>query len=136
MTKEEKSLRNKKYYQENKIRLNAKSKKYYEDNTEKMAKAHKTWVKNNPAKALERTATRRAVKKQAVFVGADAEFYKFFMEEIYALSSLRTQLTGVEHQVDHIVPLNHAKVCGLHTPNNLQIITATENHKKYNTWVS
>lgn len=34
--------------------------------------------------------------------------------------------------VDHIVPLNHNYVCGLHCEDNLQIITEKENERKNN----
>lgn len=35
-------------------------------------------------------------------------------------------------QVDHITPLNHPEVCGLHTVDNLQIIPKAKNAKKSN----
>jgi len=43
-----------------------------------------------------------------------------------------TKLTGVKHEVDHIIPSNHPLVCGLHVESNLQILTEAENIKKSN----
>lgn len=43
--------------------------------------------------------------------------------------------TGVPHDVDHIVPIVNRKVCGLHVPWNLQIITREENQKKSNRFI-
>ena len=34
--------------------------------------------------------------------------------------------------VDHIIPLNHPNVCGLHIPNNFQYLSPEENMKKNN----
>lgn len=46
-----------------------------------------------------------------------------------------TELTGVQHSVDHIVPLLHPLVCGLHVPANLRVIPLAENiRKSNNTW--
>ncbi|AJG19057.1 Phage protein [Cupriavidus basilensis] len=40
--------------------------------------------------------------------------------------------TGILHQVDHIVPLVHPLVCGLHCEYNLRVTTAFENQSKSN----
>lgn len=40
--------------------------------------------------------------------------------------------TGVEHVIDHIVPLNHPMVCGLNVPWNWRIITRQQNAAKSN----
>ena len=47
-----------------------------------------------------------------------------------------TRQTGIPHQVDHIVPINHKRVCGLHNQFNLQVITRDENMKKGNRFYS
>jgi len=38
----------------------------------------------------------------------------------------------VQHSVDHIVPLIHPFVCGLHVENNLRIIPLADNIRKSN----
>ena len=38
----------------------------------------------------------------------------------------------LEYEVDHIIPLNHELVCGLHIPNNFQYLTREENIFKSN----
>ena len=38
--------------------------------------------------------------------------------------------TGVKHEVDHIIPLVHDKVCGLHVRKNVQLLTRMQNRQK------
>jgi 5-methylcytosine-specific restriction endonuclease McrA len=53
-------------------------------------------------------------------------------ESIYLQAKKLSKETGVNHEVDHIVPLKGEYVCGLHVPYNLQILTESENGKKFN----
>lgn len=57
------------------------------------------------------------------------------LREFWKLSARRTLETGVQHSVDHIVPLINKRVCGLHCAANLQVIPLAENIAKSNaTW--
>jgi hypothetical protein len=53
---------------------------------------------------------------------------------IYAEADRLTEATGVKHQVDHEIPLNHPRVCGLHVHFNLRAIPAGPNMAKSNYW--
>lgn len=52
--------------------------------------------------------------------------------DVYARCKKLTQETGIEHQVDHVIPLQVREVCGLHIHQNLQIIYAAANAAKHN----
>lgn len=54
------------------------------------------------------------------------------IQEFYDISVARTMQTGIAHEVDHIIPLNHKIVVGLHVPWNLQVLTREENRAKGN----
>jgi hypothetical protein len=45
-----------------------------------------------------------------------------------------SEMSGVQHCLDHIVPLNHPRVCGLTVPWNLRIIPLKPNSSKGNYW--
>ena len=48
------------------------------------------------------------------------------------LQEIYSQAKNLGLEVDHIIPLTHPLVCGLHTPNNLQFLSRSENAKKSN----
>lgn len=56
------------------------------------------------------------------------------LRAFWLLSMQRTAETGIQHSVDHIVPLIHPMVCGLHCEANLQVIPLAENIRKCNNW--
>ena len=49
-------------------------------------------------------------------------------------AAYRMRKRGSDVVVDHIVPLHHPHVCGLHCEANLRIIDRLENERKSNSW--
>lgn len=68
----------------------------------------------------------RAQTKRATPPWADMAAIK----AIYAEARRLTRETGELHVVDHIIPKCGALVCGLHVPNNLQILHWLPNARK------
>jgi hypothetical protein len=74
---------------------------------------------------------RRIQKHNACPEWANEDAIRHF----YLTAKQLTAETGIPHDVDHIVPLKHKAVCGLHVPANLQILTARENRRKSNKFI-
>jgi len=87
---------------------------------------HRQHKKDNPARYASMCRLRQARKLQATPVWADVGMIRAF----YELSAFCTELTGEQHHVDHVIPLQGKLVCGLHVHNNLQVITENENLMK------
>lgn len=56
------------------------------------------------------------------------------MRATYAEAQRLTDVTGIPHHVDHIIPLTHPDVQGLHVPWNLQVLPYDENIRKNNSF--
>jgi uncharacterized protein YdaU (DUF1376 family) len=91
--------------------------------TAKLTKAERTAMEN----------ARRARKLNATPPWTTKED-RDAIAAVYAHAAMQTASTGVKHEVDHIVPLQGEKVCGLHVAWNLQVLTAERNRAKSNTW--
>lgn len=76
----------------------------------------------------ERNPRRRRSLRIRIATPAWADFDA--IASVYKLRDKVTQETGVEHHVDHIVPLAGKMVCGLHVAANLRVIPAAENLRK------
>ena len=86
----------------------------------------------NPDPYRKARAKRRAAELQRAVQWDDSEWQEFAIAEIYECRRLRTEATGVPHEVDHIVPLQGTLVSGLHRAENLRVITQYENRTKGN----
>ena len=128
--KEALSLQNSDYYASNAKKIKQKVKEYRDRNKEVCHQKAAIWRKNNKEKLSGYYAKRRAAKRQAVVSWYDTE--KTMIESLYKIRDQLTKETGIQHHVDHIVPLQHNLVCGLHCMDNLQILTEIENLSKNN----
>jgi len=90
------------------------------------------WFAKNGEKLLlyfrEYNRARYANKLNATPPWAD----RAAIAAVYAEAERLTRETGIPHHVDHIVPLKHPLVCGLHVHTNLRAIPASENLAKGN----
>lgn len=93
----------------------------------------KTKAYNTGPKKNALTAKRRAKIKSASLLVGD-EWNEFVCREMYELSHERTQETGIQWHVDHIVPLQGKTVSGFHVWYNLQVIPAILNMQKNNSF--
>ena len=70
---------------------------------------------------------RRTALKYATPLWADHKA----IDAVYTEARRLSAETGIKHDVDHIIPLQGKKVCGLHIPWNLRVITKAANVKKH-----
>jgi alkylated DNA repair dioxygenase AlkB len=112
------------YYQSYCRPCQTKKRKEWADKNKERVKAyvHKPYKPKDPSRLqAQKNAYKRRVK-QACPSWVDQQQ----ILEIY----LEAQKQGLH--VDHIVPLKHELVCGLHVPHNLQLLTKEENSSKSN----
>ena len=112
------------FYREHAERLRAERIQYHERNREIEAVRAREYQQKNKAYCAASTAARKARQKKAMPTWVDREDIKAIYVE-----AMQRGLT-----VDHIVPIKHDLVCGLHVPWNLQLLSMAENCSKHNKW--
>jgi len=90
--------------------------------------ASKRYYQRNKAKWDKMFAKRRKQEKLAKRVATEAD--KQALKRMKLEAQIRTMDSGVKHEVDHVIPLIHPKVCGLTTKHNLQVLTKAQNRRK------
>ena len=136
-------LKDKEYKENNKERIRewekeyrqrphvkAKSREYYLKYVsdpivrERKKQTARDWAKKNKDKICYYSSMRRAKLKNATPPWGDLEIIKSFY----------TEASYFSETVDHIIPLTHDLVCGLHCEFNLQTISFSENSSKNNSF--
>lgn len=118
------------YSRNNAERKRENARKWAEGNRERAADKTKAWRLANPGRSNALKAAYKASKKQRVPGWVCASDLAPFYEDAVR----RSELTGIPHHVDHIIPLKGRLVSGLHVPENLQVIPAAENIRKGNSF--
>lgn len=131
VNKDKLAIQKKEYAKLNAEKISLRQKLWYQNNKDMVKTQQQFYLSNNLDKFRLKTAKRRALLLSQT-PNWNCEFNEFAIEEIYALAALRTELTHVKWDVDHIIPLKGKKVRGLHVANNLQVITSLENKIKAN----
>ena len=117
-----------KYYEKNKDLVTARANNRPAEERRKHKYAYK---QRNPEMYKALTSVRKRRHRNATPKWL-AEEDKLVIRKLYLEAMRLTKLTGVRYVVDHKYPLISDEVCGLHVPNNLQIMPQDENLRKSN----
>jgi hypothetical protein len=124
-------IKTREWREQNVERKRTYRKSEYIKNTAAAKLAAKIYREKYPHKLNHWVRMRQCAKLQRTPNWLSSED-KWVISEIYDLAKLRTKCTGIEWQVDHIVPLRGKTVSGLHVPLNLQVIPESVNKVKRN----
>jgi hypothetical protein len=118
----------KRYYETNKEAVKEKAKARAKEDKQQY---RKKWASENLIAVRAKTKVRRR-KHRAATPRWLTKTQVTQMRDIYERAIAITRLTGIKHVVDHIIPLVHPDICGLHVPWNLRILTQDANAAKSN----
>ena len=127
------STSRKSYRELNSDKIKKANRNQYLKNQEQRKEQSRQWRQDNPDRVAYQSALKRTRKLQATPNWLTEDDYKW-IQWFYTQAKRLEEVTGIPHHVDHIIPLKGKKVSGLHTPYNLQILTAEENMRKHNEW--
>lgn len=119
------------WHVENIVERNVAANTWYKNNKERHRIMSSNWDKLNRDKKRSHGAKYRAKKLQRTPKWlTEGDWIE--INRMYSLAHEKTYITGIKHEVDHIIPLQGKNISGLHVPSNLQILTKSKNSSKRN----
>lgn len=118
--------RKRKDYEKNKEKRRATIKAYAIKNRDSVLAKKREYQKNNPHVYRATGSFRRARLRNATPPWITQQMREE-IKDFHAEAERREQETGIQFDVDHIVPLDGKIICGLHVPWNLRVITHSDN---------
>lgn len=100
---------------------------------EKQREYRKAWKAKNGARVLLHGRFRKRNMKQATPPWLTPGHW-YLMNLFYEQARQLTADTGIEHNVDHVVPLRGKTVSGLHVPWNMRVMVAAANQQRPRHW--
>jgi len=125
---EENRLRTKRWKEANKEKVEVIWRAEHEKNGDQYRERARRWAIENKGRHQSNVKAYKMRKKKHMPAWVDRRDIDIF----YVDAEEKTKLTGIIYHVDHIVPLKGKRVCGLHVPWNLQVISGAENLAKGN----
>jgi len=122
----------------NKVLYPDKNKKHYAQNKAVINERARLWREENKDRVKEYRQANKHVynahqqRREAFKIKATPKWLT--KEDLQTFKDIYLEASYFGYHVDHIIPLLGKLVCGLHVPNNLQIIPASENIRKKNTF--
>lgn len=126
--KEYRRAKARQHYADNRERQIELTREYRKKNREQILEKNRARYMANPEPAKAAAEKRRAARIQRTVPWSDDEK----MNEIYRASREISEITGVPHDVDHVMPMQGRGVSGLHHQDNLLIVPRSVNASKSN----
>lgn len=124
---------NDKWRKENPDSVRAIKLRYCEKHREALSVYQREWVRQNRGLKTAASGRYRAKRLAATPPCLTPSDLEEIAKCYQKLADFR-ELIGLDVHVDHVIPLQAKRVCGLHVPWNLRITTASENCSKNNRW--
>ncbi len=111
-------------YGANREEIGAKQSAYAKANKDAVNARNRAWAARNPMKIRASNGLRKRRVRLATPTWSDKEAIRCVYQEAHYM----------QMHVDHIIPLKHPLVCGLHVWDNLQLLSEQANKSKGNTF--